>query len=464
MSERDDGSTIPEARRRRTRWPGWVWLIPLVALGFAGWLAFEEWVIGPRPLTVHFADVSGIKPGAPVRHKGVQVGSVDRIRLDDDLGGATLVLDMTALKGHLGEGTRVWIVRPSLSPEALGNIISGAYLAIEPDGGDGVKELVGLESPPIIEPEGPGRIFVLIDEEAGGLSRGAPVHFRGIAVGEVLGTRFGEDGAVEIPVFVRGEYAELVREASVFWRAGGFAVETGGAGIDLDLPSLGAIATGAVAFDTPGVLEGPAAEPRAEFVLWQNRDHAATARSGPRFAYSITFAEPVGDLAAGAPVTLAGKQIGRVVGTGLEVAPDGRGLITPVTIVIDARRMEMELATAASREAVREQLDAIIERLASVGMRARVAEGGIVFGARSIELVILPDAGPAGLDRSGELPRIPAENEVRTGGAPAPAEGGAAAPGSGQAPAGDGRGAGSQPSADQADTGESGAASAPGAD
>ena len=84
---------VPEARRRRTRWPGWVWVIPLVALAFAGWLAVEEWVVGPRPLTVHFTSVEGIKPGAPVRYKGVQIGSVDSIELDEDLGGATLVLD-----------------------------------------------------------------------------------------------------------------------------------------------------------------------------------------------------------------------------------------------------------------------------------------------------------------------------------------------------------------------------------
>src|SRR5699024_2248812 len=130
-----------EARQRRTRWPGWVWLIPLVALGFAGWLAVEEWVVGPRPLTVHFSSVEGIKPGASVRYRGVQVGSVDSIRLDDDLRGATLRLDMTALKGRLGEGTRIWIERPNLAPGALGSLLSGPYLAIAPGGEGEVDEV-----------------------------------------------------------------------------------------------------------------------------------------------------------------------------------------------------------------------------------------------------------------------------------------------------------------------------------
>ena len=250
MSE-PDSSGIPEARRRRTLWPGWVWLIPLVALGFAGWLAYEERVVGPRTLTVHFADVGGIKPGAPVRYRGVQVGSVENISVDEDLQGATLVLDMNALEGRLGEETRVWIARPSLAPHEIGNIISGAYLAIEPGGEGEVDELVGLEQPPIVVPEGPGRMFVLVEEEAGGLVRGAPVRFRGIEVGRVLGTRFDDDRAIEVPIFVQGAHAELVREATVFWRAGGLALDGGAGGMQVDLPSLGAIATGAVAFENP---------------------------------------------------------------------------------------------------------------------------------------------------------------------------------------------------------------------
>src|SRR5690606_4390207 len=157
------------------------------------------------------------------------------------------------------------------------------------------------------------------------------------------------------------------------------------------------------------VLEGAPAEPGTRFALWGSRDAAATATTGPRLPYLVVFAEPVGDLAPGAPVTLAGKQIGRVAGTTLEVAPDGSGLITPATIAIDARSMAMEdLDTLTSRETLRERLNAIIGRLVGVGMRARIAEGGIVFGARSIELIIDPDAAPARFSPDTPVPVIPA--------------------------------------------------------
>lgn len=420
---------VPHAYHRRTRRPGWVWLIPLVALGFAGWLAFDEWVLGPRSLTVHFPSAEGIKPGAPVRYRGVQVGSVETIALDADLGGATLVLDMTALKGRLGDGTRIWIERPGLAPGQLGSLISGPFLAIAPAGEGEIDEMDGLAEAPILEPDEPGLVLVLTDEDAEGLKPGAPVRFRGMDVGRVLGRRFAEDGSVEFPVFVKGEHAGLVREATVFWRTGGLAVSTGAGGLDVDLPSLTGIATGAVAFETPEVLEGAPAEAGQRFPLWPKRDVAATATTGPRIPYLTVFAEPVGDIAPGAPVTLAGKVVGRVAGTALEVAPDGSGLITPLTLVIDARSMGIDtLETLDSREALRQQLDAIMGRLVQVGMRAQVAEGGIVFGARSVELVIDPAAVPATFSPDAEPPVIPAAKPAPGfGAAPAAASDGGSA-------------------------------------
>lgn len=405
---RQASAALPEARQRRTRWPGWVWLIPLVALGFAGWLMVEQWVIGPRPLTVHFSSVEGVKPGAAVRYKGVQVGSVSSIRLDDDLGGATLVLDMTALKGRLGDQTRIWIERPSFSPESIGSLISGPWLAILPGGEGEVEELQALEEAPVLAPEAPGRVFVLEAKDVKGLSADAPVMFRGIQVGHVLGRRFGEDGRVEIPIFVEKSHAGLVREATVFWRAGGFNVETAG-GLSVDLPSLATIATGVVAFETPEVLAGAEAEAEGRFALWESHSDAVSAPKGPKLEYQIIPDQPAGDLARGAPVTLVGRQVGYVMDTGLEVAPGGRGLITPVTIVIDARRMGIEdLAKLASREALREELNGIITRLVEAGMRARIKEGGVVFGARSIELVMEPNAAPAEFSTEEPVPVIPA--------------------------------------------------------
>ncbi len=397
-----------QARMRRTRWPGWVWLVPAVAVGVALWLVGEEWIWGPRQVTVHFADVEGIKPGAPVRYKGVQVGSVDGIRVAEGLGGVDLTLELQeVMEGHLGDGTRFWIVKPGLSGGDITNLISGAHVAIDPDGEGDAKTFDGLTEAPILAPDAAGRVFVLTADQAEGLSAGAPVRFRGLQVGRVLGVRFGEQ-SVEVPVFVREEYAGLVRQASVFWRAGGLALSRGGGGLDVNLPSLGAIATGAVAFETPKVLEGSAAEADASFTLYQTREDAMATATGPRLSYALMFDQPAGGLARGAPVTLGGKTVGRVAAVKLRLAPDGPGVSTPVGIVLDAREMGLDLEGVDTREKLRERLDELLSRLVDAGLRARLAEGGIVFGGQSVELVMQQDAAPAQLGKVGQFPVIPA--------------------------------------------------------
>ncbi len=404
-NERGDGQQR-QARLRRTRWPGWVWLIPAVAAGVALYLAGEEWIWGPREITVRFADVQGVKPGAPVRYKGVQVGSVDGIRVVDGLGGVELALELQGvMEGHLGEGTRFWIVRPGLSAGEITNIISGAYIAVAPDGEGDATSFEGLAEAPIVAPDAPGRVFDLTADAAEGLSAGAPVRFRGLQVGRVLGVRFGDE-SVEVPVFVREQYAGLVRQASVFWRAGGLALSKGAGGLDVDLPSLGAIATGAVAFETPTVLEGPAAEDGASFTLYQTRDDASATDTGPRLSYALMFDQPAGGLARGAPVTLGGKTVGRVAAVKLRLA-EGQGVSTPIGIVLDARQIGLDLDGIDTREKLRERMDALLSRLVGAGLRARLAEGGIVFGGQSIELVMQQDAAPAALGKVGQFPVIP---------------------------------------------------------
>lgn len=404
---RDRGADLPRARERRTRWPGWVWLVPAAALAFAGWLAAEEWLWGPRAVTVQFSDIGGIKPGAPVRYRGVQVGRVDDMRLADGLGGVELALDMDdVMQGHLGEATRFWIVRPGLESGEISNLIAGAFIGVDPRGEGDIKEFAGLAAPPIVEPDEPGRVVVLTADDRGRLSAGAPVLFRGMQVGRVLGVRLGQPG-VEIPVFVGAEHAGLVHEATVFWRAGGFGLDKGAGGLHVDLPSLASIATGAVAFETPDVLAGTEVTPDASFALYQTRDDAEATAQGPRLSYALMFDKPVGGLARGAPVTLGGKPVGRVAAVKLNLGPDDSGVATPVGIVLDARAVGLDLSGIDTREALRERLNELVARLVKAGLRARVAEGGIVFGGQSIELVMQKDAEPAQMTQIGDFPVIP---------------------------------------------------------
>lgn len=399
----------PEARRGATRWPGWVWLIPLAALIVGGWFIYKDWIVGSKEVTVHFAQAQGVSVDAPVLYKGIQVGHVNEIRLADDLEDVELKL---VLKGpvskHLGEQTSFWIVQPRLTSGDVRGLIAGAHLAVQPGGGPTAASFQGLETPPMPAINEPGRSFVLTTASADGLSRNAPVLFRGLEVGRVAGMRLNTSNeGVEVRVFVDKDHAGLVRKDTVFWQAGGVSVSTT-AGISVHLPPLPTLLTGAVAFDTPERFTGPPAEADAVFALHDSHDSAEAAMKGTRFAYFVSFPKVVSGLSSGAPVELDGRRIGRIAHIGLEVDAASGAFTSPTEIEIDARALGVDVQNADSRKDLRRRLDQKLAALVHDGLRAKISSGGFLPGGKAVELVIVKGARPAELDRKHEPPAIPA--------------------------------------------------------
>ena len=166
-----------ESRQARPACPGAQPAHALARLGvadtaggavFAAWLAADEWLWGRTTVTVHFADVEGIKPGAPVRYKRRAGRHVDGIKLDNDMQRRQAVAGHErVMDGHLGEGTRFWIVQPGFAPIRSTSIISGAYRSPSSRAARaGRREFDGLDEAPILKPEAPGRVFVLTSTTA----------------------------------------------------------------------------------------------------------------------------------------------------------------------------------------------------------------------------------------------------------------------------------------------------------
>ncbi len=141
-------------------------------------------------MTIHFASAEGLSAGAPVRYRGVEVGSVRQISLGNDLHHVSVVLriDQPASK-HIGAGTQFWIEQPELAKGQIRSLMAGSYVDVEPVDGAHKTVFDGLETPPVLPADQPGRRFVLTADDATGLSPGAPVLYRGVEVGRVLGLR-----------------------------------------------------------------------------------------------------------------------------------------------------------------------------------------------------------------------------------------------------------------------------------
>jgi len=78
------GEPLPKARIRRRRLFRMVWVVPIIALGFAAFLVIQHMrSMGPQ-IAIRFADASGLRPGqTPVVYRGVQIGEVTGIELSE---------------------------------------------------------------------------------------------------------------------------------------------------------------------------------------------------------------------------------------------------------------------------------------------------------------------------------------------------------------------------------------------
>jgi paraquat-inducible protein B len=403
----------PEAARARVhlaKWSPWVWLIPVAAIFFVGWLVIRYGFMGGGDITVHFTEAGGLERYSPVRFRGAKVGTVQKITVDKDLKEVVVRISMDAsMTGALRKGTRFWIVEPGLSGSGIGGLLSGTYVAIAPGDGDESSEFVGQEYPPVLSAPEAGKTFILETNGLGSVEVGAPVEFKGIRVGRVLGTEFNEKtGVTSVHAFVVQRFANDVRQSTRFWRGGGLDVSLAGGGLSLKGVSLASLLGAPISFYTPSVLAGPSAAAGTHFELFENQGAAEAAADGPHLSYLTYFPGSVHGLIAGTPVTMKGVQVGRVREVRLRYLPATASLETPVTLEIDPRLLEFPVNNSTTRDDLRRAMDDALAQMVRKGMRATLATSLVLPGASAVALETTAKAGSGRLVVENDPPIIPA--------------------------------------------------------
>jgi paraquat-inducible protein B len=123
--------------------------------------------------------------------------------------------------------------------------------------------------------------------------------------------------------------------------------------------------------------------------------------------YSVTFQGEVGDLTAGAPVTLRGFEVGEVTAVNLKTDPNAGDILTQVSLALDPLRFHIEgtsPATGSWTAVMNDTLKALIRNQ----WRARLAQSPPLIGSRQVELAKVPDAPPATLQLTQGSLEIPA--------------------------------------------------------
>ncbi|WP_077397190.1 PqiB family protein [Bombella intestini] len=406
----EDGRGV-EANTRLPRFSV-LWIIPILALLIAGWLAWRHFAtMGPR-IVVSFDAADGIVPGqTQVKNKAVTLGVVQGVSLSPDMTHADVTIQMSGIDPHtLNEHTRFWVVSPRIngaSITGLDTLFSGAYIAMDPGKpGEGryQSHFKGLEAPPGIRSDKPGSTYWLVSSSLESLGAGAPIFYRDVQVGEILGYTMppGGEGPLLIKAFVKAPYDHYLRQDSRFWNVSGMQIGFGAGGMDIRLQSFQALLSGGVAFGRPDkaqMEDTPSALPNSVFHLYKTKEDADNARYRHKVPVLTYVDTAVAGLTEGSKVTMFGLQVGQVTGVHLELGDKRHNPRVRVEMQLEPERViaDDELASV--------QRSDLISDFVAEGMRASVQNVSFLTGEAMIALSFVHEKGH-------ESPEVKRENGV----------------------------------------------------
>lgn len=395
MSEvRLPGDLVANAQVKPGRSISFIWIVPLVALVIGGWLAFKAIRDKGPTITITFDHADGLEAGkTKIKYRDVDVGVIEKINLGEDI--SHVIVEAKLTKGserYLTDQTKFWVVRARVrggSVSGISTLLSGAYIGVDPsDKGEPTTSFAGLEIPPVVTLGQPGRRFLLKSNALGSIDVGAPVYYRQIQVGQVIGYNFSKDGqGVEIQIFIDAPHNSQVTANTRFWNASGVGVSLDAEGLKMQTESLVSIVSGGIAFDLPSGMEyGGEAVENTEFLLYPDRKSIQEKSYKIRRLWMLVFNQSVRGLTIGAPVEMHGIKVGEVVNLELEFDAKSLQFHVPVLVAIEPERMRIVNA-AEGMTADRENADTFLKELIEQkGLRAQLQTGSLLTGQMMVNL------------------------------------------------------------------------------
>lgn len=406
-------AVIREPGRRSLQF---VWIVPILALAIGAWLLGKSvWQQGPT-ITLQFKSAEGIEANKTrIRHKSVDIGVVKRVQLSDDTKAVmvTAELERHSADAFLAEDTRFWVVRPRIAGgqiSGLGTLLAGSYIGADPGKSASEKRsFVGLESPPAITSDVPGRAFLLRADDLGSLDINSPVNFRGVLAGRVISAEVQADGKqVLVGIFMHAPFDKMVNAETRFWNASGIDLTLDANGVKLQTQSLIPLLLGGLSFETPPEAATlPPAAADTQFTLWDNRAEAMRPRETTIETFVIKFTQSVRGLAVGAPVDFRGINAGEVKGIYLEFDPEAVRFLQVVEIHLYPDRLRSRYRAGANRPNPELTPAQRIQRFVDRGFRAQLKSANLLTGQLLVALDFFPKAPKVKMDLAQTPPEIP---------------------------------------------------------
>jgi paraquat-inducible protein B len=408
MSDKHPSALVRSKVDHKSRLP-LIWAIPVVTVLIGAWLAWSTLAQRGPLITITFETAEGLQANVShVKHKDVDMGVVQKIELTKDLKRVEVTVRMTSeAEPLLTDKAQFWVVRPRFFAGAISGLqtlFSGSYIDLLPaSGGEPTRTFSGLENPPVLQSDTPGRTFLLRANRIGSLNLGSPIMFRDLEVGEILGWEIGEMAEnITIHAFVRAPFDKYVHDNSRFWDASGAKLQLGPAGLQLKLESLRAVVLGGIAFETPNdPTDTQEAQDDRAFELFPDEDTADASAYKRSVPFVANFTSSVSGLAAGSQVTIRGQKVGEVTSVSLVYDRALDNVLVPVHFTMEPGRVAMlDLPTGGD-------LDTRMQALVHRGLRVKLESSSILTGQKQLAMDLYSDAGPGELGKQGDAYVIP---------------------------------------------------------
>ncbi|MFZ1728097.1 MAG: MlaD family protein [Albidovulum sp.] len=392
-----------------------IWLVPVLALAISLGLAWKSFADRGVLIEITFQSAQGIKPGeTTLRYRDVDIGTVEQVTFTEGLSSVLVRARIDKdVAPFLDADADFWIVRPRVSAKGisgLSTVLSGVYIegAWDENVGTPQRQFVGSDGPPLVQPGRAGKRVTLLATDGSLISEGAPVFFHGIEVGRLERPRLTvSSDAIVVDAFIDAPHDRRLNSATRFWDTSGFEVSLNASGLSVDFKSLSSLLAGGVEFDS--IYQG-GTPVNAGHVFTVSADEAEARKSlfsrstADAVAIAAEFGESVSGLEPGANVRFGGLNVGEVTAISAQIDETDSGPRVRLMANLAIEPSKLGLPRGAGQT---ETLD-FFEAAVANGLRARLATTSLFSSALLVELVELPDLGPAVFQRDAEpLPVLP---------------------------------------------------------
>jgi len=397
-----------------------IWVLPTVVILAGAFVLIHEKLSQGTSIEIRFRTAEDLEANkTKVRYKDVEIGEVRDIHVSKDRKEVivTAVIHRDA-KEYLVDDTRFWVVRPSISAAGvtgLGTLVSGAYISVDVGvSATRSEHFVGLEVPPVVTADRPGREFVLHADDLGSLNIGSLVFYRHITAGQVVAYALDPGGTgVTLKIFINSPFDTFVTGGTRFWQASGIDMSINSEGVKLRTESLTSILQGGVTFNAlPG--SAPTTVPvDTAFTLYPDQERAMRPTETEIRTFVMFFKGSLRGLSPGAPVELHGIAVGEVKSVDVEYDQEAGSLRFPVAVDLYPQRIRGRQAHGSQRAAGKDGPEAssraLIDSLVAHGLRAELKSGSLLTGQKYVDLDMHPDAPAEKVgwnDRPSEFPTV----------------------------------------------------------